>query len=133
MRVSCRLRAIRLGLGFSIRDLEAMTGIAGTDLSKVERGRLLPRDEWISALEQAYGAPRSTWYVPPAGTIVGVVIKTDASASEKRLCLPLREAGCKAGRKTASRRRRDTGRGLYVGLAPTTAPVSAPYWPLTQP
>jgi hypothetical protein len=28
-------------------------------------------------MERAYGADRSTWYVPPAGAIAGVVIESD--------------------------------------------------------
>jgi hypothetical protein len=39
--------------------------------------RVLPRDEWVVALEMAYGAPSSTWYVSPAGAIAGVVIESD--------------------------------------------------------
>lgn len=77
MRLACRLRELRLGRDLSIRDVEALTGIARTDLSKVERGRLLPRDEWIEALEQAYGAESSSWYIPPAGAIAGVVIESE--------------------------------------------------------
>ena len=44
---------------------------------ELERGRLLSRDEWLAAMERAYGADRSTWYVPPAGAIAGVVIESD--------------------------------------------------------
>lgn len=33
-------------------------------LSGIERGRELPADEWIEALEAAYGAPVSDWYGP---------------------------------------------------------------------
>lgn len=77
MRIACRLREIRAERGLSLRDAERMTGIARTDLSKVERGRLLPRDDWLEELEEAYGAEHSTWYVPPAGAIAGVVIESD--------------------------------------------------------
>jgi transcriptional regulator with XRE-family HTH domain len=77
MRIACLLRDLRQARELSLRDVERMTGIARTDLSKVERGRMLPRDEWLEALEQAYGADRLTWYVPPSGAIAGVVIEGD--------------------------------------------------------
>jgi transcriptional regulator with XRE-family HTH domain len=77
MRLACRLRELRLELGLSIRDMEAESGIDRAYLSQLERGRLLPRDEWIEAIEEAYGADRSSWYVPPAGAIAGVVIELD--------------------------------------------------------
>jgi hypothetical protein len=37
----------------------------------------LPRDEWLGVLERAYGAASSTWYMPPAGAVAGVVIESD--------------------------------------------------------
>jgi transcriptional regulator with XRE-family HTH domain len=81
MRVACRLRELRLERGLSIRDMEAESGIDRAYLSQLERGRLLPRDEWLDELEAAYGAERSTWYVPPAGAVAGVVIESDARSS----------------------------------------------------
>ncbi|HEY2940448.1 MAG TPA: helix-turn-helix transcriptional regulator [Gaiellaceae bacterium] len=44
MRIACRLRELRQARELSLRDVERMTGIARTDLSKVERGRMLPPD-----------------------------------------------------------------------------------------
>jgi hypothetical protein len=49
------------------------------DLSRLERGRLLPPDEWVPLLEAAYGAPQSSWYTPPPGTVAGVAIERDES------------------------------------------------------
>lgn len=80
MRIACLLRELRQARELSLRDVERLTGIARTDLSKVERGRLLPRDEWLPEMEKAYGAEHSSWYVPPAGAIAGVVIEGDAAS-----------------------------------------------------
>lgn len=62
MRVSCSLRRIR-----GKRTLEAIraeSGVHIAELSKIERGIAFPRDEWLPALERAYGAPRHEWYQP---------------------------------------------------------------------
>jgi transcriptional regulator with XRE-family HTH domain len=77
MRLACRLREIRQKRGLSIREMEAVSGIDRAYLSQVERGTMLPRDEWVHRLERAYGAERSSWYIPPAGAIAGVVIESD--------------------------------------------------------
>lgn len=79
MRIDCRLRELRQGRGLSIRDVEAETGIPRGYLSQIENGRLLARDEWVARLEHVYGARASTWYLPPAGAIAGVVIERDGS------------------------------------------------------
>jgi transcriptional regulator with XRE-family HTH domain len=57
VRLACRLRELREERGLSIRDVEARKGISRGYLSHLERGRLLPRDEWIDALEAVYEAP----------------------------------------------------------------------------
>jgi transcriptional regulator with XRE-family HTH domain len=77
VRLACRLRELREERGLSIRDVEARTGISRGYLSHLERGRLLPRDEWVDALEAVYEAPSSSWYVPPAGMVAGVAIERD--------------------------------------------------------
>lgn len=60
MRVRCVLREIRGRR--SVRELETLSGINRGTLSQIERGRLLPLDEHIPALERAYGKPAHTWY-----------------------------------------------------------------------
>jgi hypothetical protein len=92
MRLACRLRELRRERGLSLRELQESlrpardrgVKISRTDLSKVELGRLLPKDDWVPALEAAYGAPESSWYVPPAGAVAGVAIERDARAGEGR-------------------------------------------------
>ena len=79
MRIACLLRELRKARDLSIRDVERMTGNSRTDLSKVERGRMLPRDDWLVAMEHAYGADPSGWYMPPEGAIAGVVIESDVT------------------------------------------------------
>jgi transcriptional regulator with XRE-family HTH domain len=64
MRLACRLRELRLERGLSIRELETESGINRAYLSQLERGRLLPRDEWIEALKRAY---RPVYLVRSAG------------------------------------------------------------------
>ena len=60
VRVRCYLREIRGRR--SIRRLAIATGVNRGTLSMVDRGRMLPRDEWIEPMEDAYGAPFADWY-----------------------------------------------------------------------
>ena len=60
MRLNCRLREIR-GKD-SLRDYSTATGINRGQLSLIELGRLLPKDEWLPALERVYGQPRTAFY-----------------------------------------------------------------------
>lgn len=46
----------------TITDIANATGIARPYLSQIERGLLMPRDEWLPALENAYGESVATWY-----------------------------------------------------------------------
>jgi transcriptional regulator with XRE-family HTH domain len=62
MRVACNLREIR-GKRQAV-EIARASGINKGELSKIERGLALPRDEWIPALEAAYGAPAHDWYPP---------------------------------------------------------------------
>lgn len=55
----CRMRALRGKT--SLRAFEQQTGIDRGDLSKIERGRLLPLPKHVPALEAAYG-PRAEWW-----------------------------------------------------------------------
>ena len=60
MRVRCRLRDLRGDR--SLREVAEAAGVNRGELSKIENGRLLPRDEWLERIEQAYGAPPHDWY-----------------------------------------------------------------------
>jgi transcriptional regulator with XRE-family HTH domain len=65
VRLRCYLRDIR-----GRRSLRRIADAAGVDrgtLSTIERGRAVPKDEWIDAMEAAYGAPFAEWY--PALTV----------------------------------------------------------------
>lgn len=71
-----------LSLGEIVARLPSDAKIARGDLSRLERGRLLPPDEWVPLLELAYGTPESTWYTPPAGAVAGVAIERDAEPGQ---------------------------------------------------
>lgn len=69
MRLTCRLREYRGDR--SLRNMADATNQAGYqvsagELSRIERGTLLPTDKQIPALEQAYGHPATDWYDPIA-------------------------------------------------------------------
>jgi transcriptional regulator with XRE-family HTH domain len=48
----------------SIREIAREAGINPGQLSEIEAGRRLPRDEEIPKLAEVYGAPLSKWYPP---------------------------------------------------------------------
>lgn len=62
MRLVCHLRALRGER--TLLELAAVAHVSEGDLSKIERGIALPRDDQLDALEQAYGAPRYEWWPP---------------------------------------------------------------------
>lgn len=64
MRVKCRLRDLREARGLTLRQMEQETGISRGYLSRFERGRELPADQHVAALERAYGAPAESWFAP---------------------------------------------------------------------
>ncbi len=72
MRLACRLRVIRGER--SLRELAAVSGINRGTLSRIERGRQLPADKQVGALEELYGAPAHEWYAHPAALLA---IQTD--------------------------------------------------------
>lgn len=47
-----------------LAEIARAANISAGELSKVERGIALPRDEWLARLEAAYGAPRHEWWPP---------------------------------------------------------------------
>jgi len=60
VRLACRLREIRGARTMST--ISKATGVPIPQLSKIERGFEVPRDAWIPALADAYGAPITDWY-----------------------------------------------------------------------
>jgi transcriptional regulator with XRE-family HTH domain len=64
--LAVRLRCyIRQGRGErSLRQIAELTDVSPGELSLIERGRLLPDDEQVAALELIYGMPMIDWYHP---------------------------------------------------------------------
>ena len=60
MRLICHLRELRGKR--TLAELARLAGVNDGELSKIERGVALPRDEQLAGLEQAYGAPRTAFY-----------------------------------------------------------------------
>lgn len=73
MRVRCYMRPVRLALGFSIQDVASRTGCAKGEISQMERGHLIPRDDQLGRLATVYGDP-AAWY--PAGVVQAVLPDT---------------------------------------------------------
>lgn len=74
MRVRCHLRDIR-GVR-SLRSIADAAGINPGQLSMVEQGKTLPKDDEIPRLVEAYGAPFTKWYPP----LVLAAVEVDDSA-----------------------------------------------------
>jgi transcriptional regulator with XRE-family HTH domain len=66
MRLRCRMREVRTFERKGLREVAEQAGINRGTLSFIEQGRLLPLDEQIPALEQAYGRPIEQLYSPLA-------------------------------------------------------------------
>lgn len=64
MRVTCRLRDVRVEMmpRPTLRGMADATRIHPGDLSRIERGMMLPTDEQLRRIEQAYGVPRDAIY-----------------------------------------------------------------------
>lgn len=75
MRVGCALRDLRGRR--SLSEMARQTGVSAGILSQIERGRMLPTDAQVPALEAAYGAPAHGWYT--RATLL--VIQPDEPAS----------------------------------------------------
>ncbi len=60
MRLRCFLRTIRGER--PLREMARVANVNAGELSRIENGSALPRDEVIPALEQAYGALFEDWY-----------------------------------------------------------------------
>lgn len=63
MRVRCFLAEIRGPV--SLRSIAEAAELNAGELSRIESGRALPRDEDVPALERAYGKSVAEWYPPP--------------------------------------------------------------------
>lgn len=63
-RLRCFLRELRGPV--SLRQIAAQAEVNAGELSRIEAGLALPRDEDVPALERAYGAPITSWYHPQA-------------------------------------------------------------------
>lgn len=61
MRVRCFMRELRGDQTLS--SVAARLGMAKGELSMIERGHQIPRDDEVPALEREYG-PREEWYLP---------------------------------------------------------------------
>lgn len=72
MRVRCHLREIRGGR--RLADIAALSGVRVPDLSRIERGVMLPTDADVPKLAAAYGAVLDEWYdwEPPQQMVVDV-------------------------------------------------------------
>lgn len=63
MHLRCRLREIRADR--TLREIADTSGVAVPTLSLIERGLMLPRDDQVEELENAYGIPLAEWYDRP--------------------------------------------------------------------
>jgi transcriptional regulator with XRE-family HTH domain len=63
MRVRTHLRRYRLQRGLSISDVAARTGLAKGEISMLERGHAIPRDDQVDRMRPVYGSPLG-WYPP---------------------------------------------------------------------
>lgn len=79
MRLKCHLHAIRGSR--PLRELAEASGVNRGELSKIENGRALPKDEWIPAIEEAYGAPVDRWYDWRPPQLVAVEVDEEAAVS----------------------------------------------------
>lgn len=62
MHVRCYLSELRGPA--SLRSIAEKAEVAPGDLSRIEAGIMLPKDDDVPALERAYGAPITSWYPP---------------------------------------------------------------------
>jgi transcriptional regulator with XRE-family HTH domain len=53
LRLLCHLREARGDR--TLAEMARASGVANANLSMIETGRMLPRDEWIEGMERAYG------------------------------------------------------------------------------
>lgn len=46
----------------TLREIAEQSGVGQAALSQIERGLMLPKDDDVEQLEEAYGLPISEWY-----------------------------------------------------------------------
>jgi transcriptional regulator with XRE-family HTH domain len=63
LRIRTHLQRIRTARGLSVRDVYAATGIAIGDVSRIEHGQQIPRDDQVEQMIGVYGHP-ADWYPP---------------------------------------------------------------------
>lgn len=61
-RLRCFLRELRGPV--TLREIAEQAGMNPGDISRIEAGLQVPRDDQIPRLEAAYGAPVTDWYPP---------------------------------------------------------------------
>jgi transcriptional regulator with XRE-family HTH domain len=62
VRLICRLREHRGKRG--LRETADLIGMHAGQLSQIELGRMVPRDDQIALMEPVYGVPFEEWYSP---------------------------------------------------------------------
>jgi transcriptional regulator with XRE-family HTH domain len=62
VKLQCHLREARGER--TLREISTATGVSQPDLSRIERGTLLPADVAVPLLEEAYGIPVTAWFPP---------------------------------------------------------------------
>lgn len=62
MRLRCHLREFRGKR--TLKEIAAGSGVSMSVLSQLERGRMVPTDQEVTALEREYGQPVESWYPP---------------------------------------------------------------------
>lgn len=60
MHLACQLRSFRGDR--TLKQVAAASGVPQSMLSMIERGLMVPTDQQIPGLEEAYGHPVSAWY-----------------------------------------------------------------------
>lgn len=123
MRVRTFLRRYRGDR--SITDVVELTGIARGEISMLERGQQIPRDEWIPTLEAVYG-DRHDWY--PAGIhqnlledlpiCPGSDEELDPDASRRRI---YHSEACRGRARRRAAEKFDTNAGATRGSPPRSA------------
>lgn len=82
MRVRCLLTTFRGPR--SLRSVALAAGVNAGQLSMIEQGRLLPKDDEIPRLAEAYGVEFTKWYPP---LVLAALEVEDGALDEHRLAM----------------------------------------------